>query len=150
MEVENLRAVGLRNKMAAMHEVWLLGQTAKLNGSPQQTHILRCLKPFPPMLQSGTHCALLLNLQERRQKQQELHQLLKEKQQELDRYEPWPVLQRHTAFSSGHMRCRLECCNTQRVIAACCCPGQVSNSRIRACWCACTCQGCGFAPCSWH
>jgi hypothetical protein len=25
--VENLRAVGLRNKMAAMHEVWMLTKT---------------------------------------------------------------------------------------------------------------------------
>jgi hypothetical protein len=106
VEVESLRAVGLRNKMAAMHEVtchdskahmaWLmdgtagsslLRQTCSLGQlqTSQAAGLLQGMKEYLRLLLSRLSFVCCVDRQERRQKQQELQQLLKEKQQELDR-----------------------------------------------------------------
>lgn len=73
--MENLRAVGLRNKMAAMHEVGTC--FGILNPHMQEERDVHgCAADLTPAV---------LATQERRRKQQELQQQLKEKQQELDR-----------------------------------------------------------------
>lgn len=97
METENLRAVGLRNKMAAMHEVrhgqwwkqphpfaFLRVASLSLNISMMSEPAAFPVKLLPCKLQLSRWYHL--HVQERRQKQQELRQQLKEKQQELDRY----------------------------------------------------------------
>jgi hypothetical protein len=69
---------------------------------------------------SRQQCGFLKSLQERRQKQQELQQLLREKQQELDRYE---VVQVAVACSLQHctltMCCGCESCSRRIVTFNC-------------------------------
>jgi hypothetical protein len=80
LEVENLRAVGLRNKMAAMHEV-----STGLSSQKKPHNLLNRRRVTQARTCWRPHSSCVLASQERRRMQQELQQQLKEKQQELDR-----------------------------------------------------------------